>query len=246
MPTLATLLVFAAVALGFAALPGPSNLFVLARGIGVGARPALAGAAGCATGASVYVVMTAVGLSALLASSQTVFAALHYLGAAYLVLLGVRALRTRGDAHGLELAGGAAEAGGDESGAGETAAGAAPGEANLWKSYRQGVVVELSNPKVALFFLALFPQFVHASRGPAWAQILVLGAVFVVVGFLSDGTYALGSGALGRWLRRRPALMRRQPQASGVLYLALGAWVAASGAGSGAAHASAPAPGTPR
>lgn len=224
MPTLATLLIFAAVALGFAALPGPSNLFVLARGIGVGARPALAGAAGCATGASVYVVMTAIGLSALLASSQTVFAVLHYAGAAYLVLLGVRALRTRGDAHGLDVEG----------------AGAAPAEADLWRSYRQGVVVELSNPKVALFFLALFPQFVHASQGPAWAQILVLGAVFVVVGFISDGTYALGSGALGRWLRRRPALMRRQPQASGVLYLALGAWVAASGASTSSAHAAAP------
>jgi threonine/homoserine/homoserine lactone efflux protein len=216
MPTPATLLLFAAVALGFAALPGPSNLFVLARGIGVGARPALAGAAGCATGAAVYVVMTAVGLSALLASSQTVFAILHYLGAAYLVLLGVRAIRTRGpDPHGAD------------------ADAADPAERRLWRSYRQGVVVELSNPKVALFFLALFPQFIHSGRGPAWAQIVVLGAVFVVVGFLSDATYAVGSGALGRWLRRRPALLRRQPQASGVLYLGLGAWVAASGTGGG-------------
>lgn len=220
MPTPATVLLFAVVALGFAALPGPSNLFVLARGIGVGARPALAGAAGCATGASVYVVATAVGLSALLASSQTVFAALHYLGAAYLVLLGVRAIRTRGPEP-----------------AASPAAGGAPAEQRLWRSYRQGVVVELSNPKVALFFLALFPQFVHSGRGPAWAQIVVLGAVFVVVGFLSDATYAIGSGALGRWLRRRPALLRRQPQVSGALYLGLGAWVAASGSGSGEAHA---------
>lgn len=220
MPTPATLLLFAAVALGFAALPGPSNLFVLARGIGVGARPALAGAAGCATGASVYVVATAVGLSALLASSQTVFAALHYLGAAYLVLLGVRAIRTRGP-----------ESAGSPAGEGAAA------DRRLWRSYRQGVVVELSNPKVALFFLALFPQFVHSGSGPAWAQIVVLGAVFVVVGFLSDATYAIGSGALGRWLRRRPALLRRQPQVSGALYLGLGAWVAASGTGNGEAHA---------
>ncbi|HST39086.1 MAG TPA: LysE family translocator [Conexibacter sp.] len=220
MPTPATLLLFAVVALGFAALPGPSNLFVLARGIGVGARPALAGAAGCATGASVYVVATAVGLSALLASSQTVFAVLHYLGAAYLVLLGVRAIRTRGPEP-----------------AASPAAGGAPAEQRLGRSYRQGVVVELSNPKVALFFLALFPQFVHSGHGPAWAQIVVLGAVFVVVGFLSDATYAIGSGALGRWLRRRPALLRRQTQVSGALYLGLGAWVAASGSGGGEAHA---------
>ncbi|ADB52447.1 LysE family translocator [Conexibacter woesei] len=219
MPAPATLLLFAAVALGFAALPGPSNLFVLARGIGTGARPALAGAAGCATGASVYVVMTAVGLSALLASSQTVFALLHYLGAAYLVLLGVRAWRAApevevGDAGGRAVA--------------------PRGPHRLWRSYRQGVVVELSNPKVALFFLALFPQFIHQGRGPAWLQIIVLGAIFVAIGFLSDAVYAVGSGALGRWLRRRPSLLRRQPQVSGALYVGLGAWVAASGTGHGA------------
>lgn len=222
MPTPATLLLFAAVALGFAALPGPSNLFVLARGIGTGARPALAGAAGCATGASVYVVMTAVGLSALLASSHTVFSIIHYAGAAYLVLLGVRAWRAA-PAAALEEADGRAVA--------------PRGPHRLWRSYRQGVVVELSNPKVALFFLALFPQFVDHSRGPAWLQIVVLGAIFVAIGFLSDGVYALGSGALGRWLRRRPSLLRRQPQVSGALYLGLGAWVATSGTGDAAAAA---------
>lgn len=109
------------------------------------------------------------------------------------------------------------------------------GERRLGRSYRQGVVVELSNPKVALFFLALFPQFVHAERGAAATQILVLGTLFVIVGFLSDATYAVGSGALGRWLRRRPSLLRRQPQLSGALYVGLGAWVAASGASADAA-----------
>jgi len=216
MPSTHTLLLFAIVSLGFAALPGPSNLFVLARGLGRGPAAAVAGAAGCATGASVYVVMTAVGLSALLASSQTVFAVLHYAGAAYLVVLGVRAWRAPP----------------------ETAAAldGARGERRLLRSYRQGVVVELSNPKVALFFLALFPQFVHAERGAAATQILVLGALFVVVGFLSDATYALCSGAVGRWLRRRPSLLRRQPQLSGALYVGLGAWVAASGADADAAR----------
>lgn len=219
MPTFATLLVFAAVALGFAALPGPSNLFVLARGIGVGTRPALAGAAGCATGASVYVAMTAVGLSALLASSQTVFAIVHYAGAGYLIVLGVRAWRAA-----------------PEVGVGEAGDPSGRGTPRLWRSYRQGVVVELSNPKVALFFLALFPQFVHASRGAAWAQIVVLGALFVAIGFLSDATYALGSGALRRLLRRRPALLRSQPRVSGLLYLGLGGWVLSGGADASAAQ----------
>jgi hypothetical protein len=95
MPAAHTLLVFSLVAAAFVAVPGPSNLFVLARGLQSGSRAAVAGAAGCATGALVYVAATAAGLSALLASSHVVFAALHYAGAAYLCWLGVAALRSR-------------------------------------------------------------------------------------------------------------------------------------------------------
>jgi threonine/homoserine/homoserine lactone efflux protein len=210
VPTLSTLVVFAAVAVGFTAIPGPTSLFVLGRGISAGVRPAIAGAAGCAAGTSVYVVATAVGLSALIASSQTVFAALHYFGAAYLAFLGLRA-----------IFGPAGEIWGDSPGGGPQ---------RLWPSFRQGMLVELSNPKVALFFLALFPQFVEASQGPTWSQVLVLGGLFVATGFLTDSCYALGSGALRHWLQGRPWLMRRQPQLTGALYLGLGAWVAASGA----------------
>lgn len=212
MPTLSTVIVFATVAVGFAALPGPTNIWVLGRGIGAGTRPALAGAAGCATGTSVYVVATAVGLSALIASSQTVFTTLHYLGAAYLAFLGLRAIF--------------GPAGEDPSDSGHPG-GAGP--RRLWPSFRQGMLVELANPKVALFFLALFPQFVDASHGPAWSQVLVLGVLFVAASFLVDSVYALGSGALRRWLQGRPWLMRRQPQLTGAVFLGLGTWVAASG-----------------
>ncbi len=211
MPSITTLLVFALIAIGFAAVPGPSNLFVLTRGIGVGVRPAIAGAAGCATGASLYVLATAAGLAAVIASSREVFVALHYFGAIYLIVLGVRAIRAR------------------------PSLGLSPrrGSARLASAYRQGVLVELSNPKVALFFLALFPQFVHANRGPAWSQIVALGGLFVAIGFLSDSLYALGSGAVGGWLQRRPAFARRQHRVTGVLYVGLGAWVMASGPGAG-------------
>ena len=214
MPDVATLLLFASVALVFVAAPGPSNLYVLTRGIGHGPRPAMAGAVGCATGAVVYVFATAVGLSALLASSATVLAGIHYLGAAYLVYMGMRAFRAPA----------ATPAAAD---AGETGA---AGPSRLWPSYRQGLFVELSNPKVALFFLALLPQFVHAGHGPAALQLVVLGLLFVLIGLASDLVYAAGSGRLGDWMRRRPRVARRQGQLTGVLYLGLGAWAAVSGA----------------
>jgi threonine/homoserine/homoserine lactone efflux protein len=207
MPAAHTLLVFALIAAAFVAVPGPSNLYVLTRGLQSGSRAAIAGAAGCATGAYVHVAATAAGLSALLASSQTVFAAIHYAGAAYLCWLGISALRSRAP----ELPRGT------------------PGPRSIWRSYRQGALVELGNPKVALFFLALFPQFIHDGAGPAAVQVLILGTIFVSLGFASDSLYALGSGRLRALLLRRPRLRRRQHRATGVLYLGLGGWAAVSG-----------------
>jgi threonine/homoserine/homoserine lactone efflux protein len=206
MPSADTLVAFALVAAAFVAIPGPSNLYVIARGLQSGPGAAVAGAAGCATGALTYVVATAAGLSALIASSQLVFAGLHYAGAAYLCWLGIAALRSP-----------VAEAP------------RTTGNGSLWRSYRQGALVELGNPKVALFFLALFPQFVHRGDGPTALQVVVLGAIFVALGFASDSIYAMGSGRLSRWLARHPRRHRRQQRATGVLYLGLGGWAAASG-----------------
>jgi threonine/homoserine/homoserine lactone efflux protein len=206
MPAAHTLVAFALVAAAFVAIPGPSNLYVIARGLQSGPGAAVAGAAGCATGALTYVAATAAGLSALIASSQLVFAGLHYAGAAYLCWLGIAALRSP-----------AAEAP------------RAAGNGSLWRSYRQGALVELGNPKVALFFLALFPQFVHRGGGPTALQVVVLGAIFVALGFVSDSMYAMGSGRLSRWLARQPRRHRRQQRATGLLYLGLGGWAAASG-----------------
>jgi threonine/homoserine/homoserine lactone efflux protein len=215
VPSLQTLLVFGLVAAGFVAIPGPSNLFVLGRGIQSGSRAAVAGAAGCATGALTYVAATAVGLSALLASSQAVFEAIHYAGAAYLCWLGIVVLRS---SHA------------------QLPEGTAVLPRSTWRSYRSGVLVELGNPKVALFFVALFPQFVHAGAGAADVQILVLGAIFVAMGLASDSMYAVGSGRIRAWLMRRPQRMRRQQRATGALYLGLGFWAALSGADRGSAR----------
>jgi threonine/homoserine/homoserine lactone efflux protein len=139
-----------------------------------------------------------------------VFAALHYAGAAYLVWLGLSTWRS------------AAEV---------TAPDAAGSPASALRAYRQGTLVELGNPKVALFFLALFPQFVHANAGPAALQILVLGAIFVAVGFASDCVYAVGSGRLRSWLLRKPERLPRQQKATGALYVGLGLWAAVAGSG---------------
>ena len=206
MPATHTLLAFCLVAVVFAAVPGPSNMFVLARGLQSGSRSAVAGAVGCATGAYAYVVATAVGLAALLASSHVVFAAVHYAGAAYLCWLGIVALRSRAPEAPLPA-----------------------GPRSPWRSYRQGVLVELGNPKVALFFLALFPQFIHPDAGPAAVQVLILGTLFVSIGLASDSVYAFGSGRLRALLARRPKLHRRQQRATGLVYLGLGGWAAVSG-----------------
>jgi threonine/homoserine/homoserine lactone efflux protein len=206
MPAAHTLLAFSVVAAIVVAVPGPSNLFVLTRGLQSGSRAAVAGAAGCATGAFVYVLATAAGLAALLASSHIVFAAVHYAGAAYLCWLGISALRSRAP----ELT-------------------SAAGPRSPWRSYRQGLVIELGNPKVALFFLALFPQFIHPDAGPAAVQVLILGTLFVSIGMTSDSFYAFGSGRLRSLLTRRPKLRHRQQHASGLLYLGLGGWAAVSG-----------------
>jgi threonine/homoserine/homoserine lactone efflux protein len=202
MPATSTLLVFALVSFGFVALPGPSSLSIVARGIGSGTRAALAAALGCATGSATYAFATAVGLAAVITSSQVAVHALHYLGGAYLLLLGVRAWpdRTPLDLHG-------------------TTDGVRP-----WRAYRQGLLVELGNPKVALFFLAFFPQFVHEGHGSATAQLAVLGVIYVAVSIATDSLYAIASGSLAGWLRRRPSVARLQGRATGSLYVALGTW----------------------
>lgn len=206
MPSVHTMLVFSLVAVVFVVIPGPSVLFVVAQGLKDGSKAAVTSAAGTATGAMTYVLITAAGLSAVIASSATAFSVVHYAGAAYLCWLGIAALRSRDEDHATE----------DR---------ARRAKRSPWRSYRQGVVVELGNPKVALFFLALFPQFLHDGAGPAITQVLVLGALFVVIGFLSDAFW----GSLAGRLRTFRPRTNRFDRATGLVYLGLGGWAAATG-----------------
>jgi threonine/homoserine/homoserine lactone efflux protein len=206
VPTLHTLGLFAAATIAIIVIPGPSMLYILARGLTAGQRAAVCTALGVETASLVFVVATAVGLAAVIAASAVALAVVKWLGVAYLVFLGLRALL------------------GGSRPLGITAVPAARPRV----AYREGLLVGLSNPKVVLFFLSLFPQFVDPARGSVAVQVLILGAVFVALGLAADLTNALLAGRIGAWLRSHPAIERRRHVAEAVSYLGLGAAAAFS------------------
>ncbi len=210
MPEPATLLVFALAALALIAVPGPNLIYIAARSISQGRRAGLVSVLGVETGTLVHVAAAAAGLSALLASSAVAFAFVKYAGAAYLVYLGVRTLLADDQA--------------------EAADGSPQGASlSLARTYRQAVVVQLLNPKVALFFLAFLPQFVDPARGSAATQVLVLGGVVALLGVTVSSLYALAAGAVGRRLRTRGGFARGQRYVTGAVYVGLGAAAALTG-----------------
>jgi threonine/homoserine/homoserine lactone efflux protein len=208
VPDPSTLAVFAAAALALLLVPGPAVLFVVTRSVEHGRPAALASVAGIHTGTLVHVAAAAFGISALLAASHVAYDAVRYGGAAYLVFLGVRALLRRGGGAGPE----------------ETVR-----PASRRRLLAEGFVVNVLNPKTALFFLAFLPQFVDRDHGSAPLQVLVLGALFVALGVCTDGTYALLSAHVGRRLRGRRLVAGRLQVVSGVVYIALGLLAAFGG-----------------
>ena len=203
---------FVAASLALTLVPGPAVLYIVARSV-EGGRPAgLISVLGVGAGGLVHVAFAAVGLSAILASSAMAFSVVKWLGVAYLVYLGAQRIL----AH-------------DEEDASVTVEGEP-----LSRVFSQGVIVNVLNPKTALFFLAFLPQFIDPSRGAAPAQIAQLGITFVVLALCTDGLYALLSGSVADWLRSRnenPRFRRSQRYVSGGVYLALGAVAAVSGSG---------------
>jgi threonine/homoserine/homoserine lactone efflux protein len=193
-------LVFVAASAALVAIPGPNVLFVLARGLSGGRRAAVVSVLGVESATACFVAAAALGLTALLVSSAVAFAVVRYAGAVYLLVLAVRALRS-----------GPAE----------------PAPVPAGRTFRQAFLVGISNPKVAVFFLAFLPQFV-SPVGSAAEQVLLLGLVFLAVATTADLGWALLSGQLGRWLRRHPSLLRRQRFLTAPLYAALAGYAAAS------------------
>jgi threonine/homoserine/homoserine lactone efflux protein len=208
MPAVPTLLTFAVAALLLIVVPGPNVLFIISRGIEQGRRAAVTSAMGVETGMLVHTAAATLGLSALVASSDLVFSIVKYAGAAYLVWMGIQSMRSRPDP--LQLEG-------------------ARGRLSLRRLYLQGLVINVLNPKVGLFFLAFLPQFVDSERGSSAAQIMVFGAVFFVIATISDLSYALASGSIGSWLGTREWVSRQRNRFSGMIYIGLGALAAMSG-----------------
>lgn len=203
MPDISTLALFCVVTLGLLVVPGPAVLYIVTRSVTQGRSAGLISVLGVHTGSVVHVAAAALGISALLAASATAFTVVKYVGVAYLLWLGVRKLMRRGE--------------GDET-----------IELQVQSNKRlfwEGFVVNVLNPKTAIFFVAFLPQFANPDAGPIGPQILLLGVLWVVLGMASDGTYAMLASALAGRVRGSARVRRRLDVGSGVVYLGLAAWL---------------------
>jgi threonine/homoserine/homoserine lactone efflux protein len=207
VPTATTFALFCAAALALIVVPGPAVTYVVTQSLDKGRSAGLISTLGVASGGLVHVAAATAGLSALIASSASAFTVVKLAGAAYLIAIGLLRLAGRGESDGEE---------------GENAP--TPARRLFW----QGALVNVLNPKTALFFLAFLPQFVDPDRGAIALQAAVLGAAFVVLAALSDSTYAVVAAALAGRVRgsRRAQQMRRY--VSGTIFVALGVTAAAA------------------
>ncbi|GJG85984.1 RhtB family transporter [Gemmatimonadetes bacterium T265] len=206
MPDLHALLLFVAAGLALNVTPGPDMLYVAARGAAAGRAAGVASAFGIATGTLVHIALVAGGLAALLAAVPVAYTVVRLAGAAYLVSLGLRALLWP---------------------SGLTERTLAP--ASRWAVFRQGVVTNVLNPKVALFFLAFLPQFVDPARGSPARQVLALGLLFNTTGTLVNLAVALGASRASARLRRSGRAARAMERATGALFVGLGVRLAVAG-----------------
>ena len=211
MPETSTLALFAVAAVTLLLIPGPAVLYIVTRSVDQGRAAGLASVCGVHVGTLLHVTAAALGLSALLVSSATAYDTVRWLGAAYLVWLGVRRLLAR-----------------DED-VPETVAGPDARRVGLGRIFAQGVVVNVLNPKTALFFFAFLPQFVDTSRGSVPFQVVVFGFAFVLLGLLSDGAYAMLASTGAGWLRRRPGVAKASRLVSGGVLISLGVTTALAG-----------------
>ena len=210
MPETSTLALFAVAALTLLVIPGPAVLYIVTRSVDQGRAAGLASVCGVHVGTLLHVAAAALGLSALLVSSATAYDTVRWLGAAYLVWLGVRRLLAKDEPSG-------------------SVRGPHASRLGLRRVFAQGVVVNVLNPKTALFFFAFLPQFVDPSRGRVPFQVLVLGVAFVLLGLLSDGAYPMAASTGAGWLRRRPGVARASRLVSGGVLISLGVTTALAG-----------------
>ncbi len=209
MPDWSTLILFAMAASVLVFTPGPNTLYIIARSVQQGRRAGIVSSLGVEVGTLIHVAAAAFGISALLLSSALAFNLVKYAGVAYLIYLGIKALLTRekpAEAEVIE-------------------------EQSLSRAFSQAVLVNVLNPKSAMFFFAFLPQFIDAERGAIATQILVFGAIVVVIGFTSGSFYSLLAGSIGNLLRANLRFLRAQRYFAGSVYIGLGAATALTGTG---------------
>ena len=207
LPDLHTLLLFMSAALALNVTPGPDMLYVAGRSAADGRAAGIAAALGIGAGTLVHIAVVALGLAALLAAVPLAYAVVRLTGAAYLVWLGVKALRRAPH--------------------GDPARALAP--ASRWGAFRQGALTNILNPKVALFFLAFLPQFVDGARGSPAVQVIALGLLFDVSGTIVNLAVAVGASGAARRLRARGRTAAMLQRATGVMFIALGLRLALAG-----------------
>lgn len=205
MPTALSWLTFLVASLLFIQVPGPSLLFTIGRALTVGRRDALLSVVGNGLGLLTQVACVAWGLGAVVETSATAYLLVKVLGAAYVVWLGVQAIRHRADARLAMLA----------------TAGGTPGSRPR-RALRIGFTVGVTNPKTLVFFSAFLPQFVNAAAGHTWLQLLVLGLAFAVLAIASDSAWALVAGRARAWFGAEPRRLDHLSAAGGTMMVALG------------------------
>lgn len=199
MPTAATILAFAGASVVLLLIPGPAVLYIVNRSVSDGREAGLAAVVGLTLGNLVHALAAAVGLSAILATSAVAFTTVKWLGAGYLIYIGARTLMRPPPVIDPDQPGVSAR-----------------------RAFTQGVVVNVLNPKVALFFLSFLPQFIRPENGRPALQALVLGLVFVGIGFFTDGTYSLIASSLRTVLLRGKTLPFVQRWVAGTVFIGLG------------------------
>ncbi len=181
--------------------PGPAVLYIITRSVDQGRGAGLLSVLSIETGNFFHVIAATLGLSALLLSSATLFTVVKYLGAAYLIYLGIRKWLTRAEVQEetLQLR-----------------------NENPRRIFSQGVIVAILNPKTTLFFLAFLPQFVDGARGSIPLQMFELGSIFIIMAFITDSLYALLAGTAGQWLKENRLFLQGERYIAGSVYVGLG------------------------
>lgn len=205
MPTIEILITFSLAALLLSISPGPSNLYIMARSMGQGHQAGIAAAGGMAIGSFIYVLTSALGIAAIFIYSPLAYTVLKLAGAIYLIYLGVRCFLSAGTRYTNNQR---------------------IKKIQIVTIFRQSIIVELTNPKTALFFLAFLPQFVDPQAGAIAMQLVVLGTVYSLIAFASDIMVALLSGKLGKWLAQHEKFTQWQERFSGGVLITLGGFIA--------------------